>query len=266
MDTSRLKQLASELRQKTEMEKSMKMARLRQLHMLPKMPVVEGYEFKGIYLPCANVSGDFYDFIKVSEHEIGIAMGDVSGHGIEAGIIMGMAKKALQIYARGLSSPKQALALTNSDLGKDLDGETFVSAAYGVLDTHNHIFRFSRAGNNPPYLVNPARNPQIREIRPNGMVIGVDKLGKHFGVVTQEEVIQLQPGDLFFQYTDGLVEAPNRDKAEFGAEKVKDLLLKNHHRSVSDLVDLLEESVQSHIGSVEQEDDVTMIAFRLNGK
>jgi sigma-B regulation protein RsbU (phosphoserine phosphatase) len=265
MDQNRLKQLATELRQKTEMEKSMKTARQRQLHMLPSMPKVQGYEFKSLYLPCANVSGDFYDFITVSDHEIGIAMGDVSGHGVEAGIIMGMAKKALQIYARGLSSPKEALALTNADLGKDLDGQTFVSAAYGILDTQQHIFRFARAGNNPPFLVNPRRNPVAVEIKPNGMVIGVDKAGRTFGVVTKEESIQLCQGDLLFQYTDGLSEAPNKEKQEFGEERVKDLLVKNYHLGVSELVDLMEESVQSHIGALEQEDDITMIAVKVSG-
>lgn len=264
MDASRLKQLATELRQKSELEKSMKTARQRQLHMLPSMPKVEGYEFKSLYLPCANVSGDFYDFIQVSEHEIGIAMGDVSGHGVEAGIIMGMAKKALQIYARGLSSPKEALALTNADLGKDLDGQTFVSAAYGILDTNAHVFRFARAGNSPPYLVNPGRTPPITEIKPNGMVIGVDKSGKTFGVVTKEESIQLCQGDLLFQYTDGLAEAPDREKREFGEDRIKDVLLKNYNHTVAELIDIMEETVQSHIGSLEQEDDITMIAFRVS--
>lgn len=263
MDTSRLKKLANELRQKTEMEKSLKMARSRQLHMLPSIPKVEGFEFKSLYLPCANVSGDFYDFIQVSPHEIGIAMGDVSGHGVEAAIIMGMAKKALQIYAKGLPNPKQALALTNLDLGKDLDGETFVSASYGVLDTQERVFRFSRAGNNPPFLVNPARLPALVEVRPNGMVIGVDKIGKHFNLVTQEEVIRLQSGDVLFQYTDGLIEAPNQNKAEFGADSVKQLLLKNATLPVEALIDLMEESVQSHMGPCQQEDDITMIAFRV---
>ena len=245
------------------MQESIRLARQRQLHMLPSMPIVPGYEFKSLYSPCTNVSGDFYDFFKVSPTEIGIALGDVSGHGIEAGIIMGMAKKALQIYAKGLSSPKEALALTNADLGNDLGESTFVSASYGVLDTAKRIFRFARAGNNPPYLVNPKRNPQVAEIRPNGMVIGVDKTGKHFPVVTQEQVIQLQTGDIFFQYTDGLVEAPDKEKKEFGDERVKDLLLKNHGLPLADLVGLLEESVQSHIGALEQEDDITMIAFRV---
>ena len=265
MDASRLKQLASELRQKTEMEKSMRTARLRQLHMLPTMPKLPGYEFKSLYVPCANVSGDFYDFIQVSDHEIGIAMGDVSGHGVEAGIIMGMAKKALQIYARGLSSPKEALALTNADLGKDLDGQTFVSAAYGILDTQLHIFRFARAGNSPPFLVNSKRNPQLIEIKPNGMVIGVDKGGKTFNTVTKEETIQLCQGDLLFQYTDGLSEAPNKEKAEFSEEKIKELLLKNATMSAAEIIDLMEESVQSHIGALEQEDDITMIAVKITG-
>ncbi|MCY3022303.1 MAG: PP2C family protein-serine/threonine phosphatase [Planctomycetota bacterium] len=263
MDTSRLKMLASELKQKSEMEQSIKMARMRQLHMLPTSPKVEGFEFQNLYVPCANVSGDFYDFIHVSDHEIGVALGDVSGHGIEAGIIMGMAKKALQIYAKGLSSPKEALAKTNADLAGDLGESTFISAAYGVLDIKERVFRFARAGNNPPFLVNPARDPVVREVKPNGMVLGVDKTGKRFAVITQEEVIHLQPGDLFFQFTDGLVEAPDRDKKEFGEERLRELLSKNTGRSVADLMDLIEDSVQSHIGSSEQEDDITMIAFRV---
>ena len=264
MDTrQRLKNLAQEQKQKSEMAQSIRLARQRQFHMLPSTPKVDGYDFKSIYLPCANVSGDFYDFITVSENEIGIAMGDVSGHGIEAGIIMGMAKKALQIYAKGLSSPKEALARTNADLGRDLSESTFVSAAYGVLDTKHHILKFARAGNNPPFLINPARNPVVMEIKPNGMVIGVDKVGKSFSLVTQEQAIQLQPGDLFFGYTDGLVEAPDRMKREFGEERVKELLLKNYAMTASALIDLMEESVQSHIGACEQEDDITMIAFRV---
>lgn len=263
MDTSRLKIIANELKQKSEMEQSIKMARRRQLHMLPAMPKVEGYEFKALYIPCSNVSGDFYDFIQVSDHEIGIALGDVSGHGIEAGIIMGMAKKALHIFARGVSSPKQALAITNADLSPDMAESTFVSAAYGVLDTAARVFRFARAGNNPPYLVNTARNPVVREVKPNGMVIGVDKSGKRFPLMTQEEVIPLQTGDLFFQFTDGLVEAPDRDKREYGETRVKDLLQKYADRSAPEVIDLVEESVQSHIGPLEQEDDITMIAFRV---
>ncbi len=111
--------------------------------------------------------------------------------------------------------------------------------------------------------MNPQRDPPIKEIKPNGMVIGVDKAGKMFAAALQEEEIRLQRGDLFFQYTDGLAEAPNREKAEFGLERVRQLLLENYIMPVAELVDLLEESVLSHMGTSEQEDDITMIAFRL---
>lgn len=245
------------------MRKSMKMATKRQMRMLPKVPKVPGFEFHALYVPATNVSGDFYDFIQINDHTIGLTMGDVSGHGIEAGIIMGMAKKAMQIYAKGRESPKDMLSVTNADLAQDLDGETFLSASYGVIDTLTRVLKFARAGHNPPYLVNPARTPAVTEVKPNGMVIGVDKTGQRFPAVMKEETIQLQTGDLFFQYTDGLVEAPDREKNEFGDERVKDLLLRNHSVSVIDLINLIEESVHSHLGSAPQEDDITLIAFKV---
>ena len=260
---SRLKKIAAEMQKNSELEKSMRTARSRQLHMLPKEPKVAGYEFKSRYMPCANVSGDFFDFIQVSEHEIGIAMGDVSGHGIEAALIMGMAKKALQIYAKGLSSPKQVLTLTNNDLCHDLDFGTFICASYGILDIQKRAFTFCRAGSCPLLLLNPARNPPLLTMKPNGLVIGVDKMGQQFSSATEEEVVQIQSGDILFQYTDGLTEAPDVDKSEFGDEGVKRILRKSHDLPAFALLDVMEEAVQKHIGALEQQDDITMIVFRV---
>ncbi len=123
--------------------------------MLPKPPSIRGFDFDCSYIPCDEVSGDFYDFIRIDETHLGISIGDVSGHGIEAAMVMGMAKKALQIFARDGCSAKEVLALANKDLGRDLLEGTFVSAAYGILDTAKRTFVFARAGNNPPFLVNP---------------------------------------------------------------------------------------------------------------
>lgn len=263
MDTSRLKQIAQKLQSEQEMNKSIEVAQKRQRQMLPNLPKVPGFEFHAVYVPATTVSGDFYDFITVGNDLIGIAMGDVSGHGIEAGIIMGMAKKALQIYAKDRPSPKDTLCITNEDLAKDLDGETFVSASYGILDVNRKVFTFARAGHNPPFVVNPNRAEPVIEMKPNGMVIGVDKTGKRFPIVTQEYQWALQPGDLVFQYTDGLVEAPNKHKEEFGEFRVKDLLLKHHGLSVIEILELMEESVHSHYGDRPQEDDITLIGFKM---
>ncbi|MCX7804655.1 MAG: serine/threonine-protein phosphatase [Planctomycetota bacterium] len=263
MDAQRLKQLAEQLRKQSELEKSLKVARQRQLQMLPRLPSVQGFEFSSMYLPASKVSGDFYDFFKISEAEYGISMGDVSGHGVEAGIVMGMAKKAIQIYARGKSSPKEVMCLTNEDLSNDLDGETFVSASYAVLDVGRRLFRFARAGHNPPILYNPARTPNTLTIRPNGMVIGVDKSGKRFATVMQEVELELKPGDLFFQYTDGVVEASNASGEEFGEKRLLEIVTKGHSMPLRDLLAVIEETITTFAGGKEQEDDITIVAFKV---
>lgn len=264
VDTSRLKKVANELRRRSEIDKSMRATRARQLSMLPRMPKIPGYDFHKLYLPAANVSGDFYDFIELGDGKIGISMGDVTGHGIEAAIIMGMAKKAISIYAKWSSDPHAALTAANVDLAADLDGSTFISVAYGVLDTKLRTFQYVRAGHNPLLLVNPARTPPLEEIKPPGMVLGVDRTGKNFERVCCLREVQLQPGDILFQYTDGLVEAPNNENEDFGEERLNELLKKNAERPVYELIDVLEEAWREHIGSREQEDDVTMVAVRIS--
>jgi phosphoserine phosphatase RsbU/P len=264
IDGKRLKLLASQLKQQHEMEHSFKLARKRQLHMLPTPPKLTGLDFCATYMPAANISGDFYDFIRVSKNEIGIALGDVSGHGVEAGIVMGMAKKALQIYARGRSSPRDALSATNLDIAKDLADNTFVSASYGVLDVPQRKFRFARAGNNPPFLINTRRDPMITVMKPAGVVLGIDKKGVRFPQVLQEIEIELQSGDLLFQYTDGLVEAHNKAKQMYGEERLKDLLLGCADLSSEEIVDLVRDSVLKHIDGREQEDDITLIVLKVS--
>src|SRR5207237_536394 len=129
-----------------------------------------------------------------------------------------------------------------------LDG-TFVSAAYGILDTAKRTFVFSRAGNNPPFLVNPARTPAVTEIKPTGLAIGADKSGARFAKVTQELTVQLRPGDLVFQYTDGVVEATSpgfktalkkNAQEQFGEDRLKDLLLQNNNMPIPMLLAIVE--------------------------
>ena len=263
MNTVRLKQLAQELQQKTEMEQSIKTAVKRQMHMLPDIPKVPNFQFHAMYRPASTVSGDFYDFIQVKPGIIGIALADVTGHGIEAGIIMGMAKKALQIYAKGKESPKETLTITNADLAKDLDSETFITGCYGVLDTYQCTYKYARAGHNPSYLINPNRTRTLDELKPNGMVIGVDKSGKRFPAVMVEQEIKLQTGDLLFQYTDGMVEAHDKQRNEFGEDRLKAMLLQYQHLDIVEMMDLIFEAVDMHRGAQEQEDDITMIGFKV---
>lgn len=271
MENSRLHEVATEIRRTSSIARSIPEAQRRQLHMLPKPPSIPGYDFDCRYIPCDEVSGDFYDFINLSDGRLGISIGDVSGHGIEAAMVMGMAKKAIQIYAQEETSAKSVLELANQSLSQDLLEGTFVSAAYGILNIAKRQFIFARAGNNPPFLVNPARNPAVMELKPAGLAIGVDKTCLKFRKVVQELAVQLRPGDLIFQYTDGLVEAPSppvqtaltkNASEEYGAQRLRELLLKNIGLPVPMLLGVAEAEVRKFAGG-QMSDDITLIAFRV---
>ena len=241
--------------------------------MLPKTPHIPGFDFDCCYIPCADVSGDFYDFIRIDDNRLGICIGDVSGHGIEAAMVMGMAKKSLQLFARDGCSPKEVLARANRDLGQDLLDGTFVSAAYGILDIKKRIFNFARAGNNPPFLINPLRSDPVQMLKPPGLALGIDKLGVNFDKATQELSVQLKPGDLIFQYTDGLVEAQSpavktalkkNAAEEFGEDRLQEMLVQNINLPIPILLAVVENAIKKHAGVPLLEDDVTMIAFRVS--
>ena len=272
MEAGRLQEYAAEIRRNSSIARSIPEAQRRQLHMLPKPPSLPGFDFDCRYIPCDAVSGDFYDFVPIDQCKLGISIGDVSGHGIEAAVVMGMAKKALQIFARDGCSPSEVLALTNQNLSRDLLEGTFVSAAYGILNTAKRTFTFARAGNNPPFLVNPNRTPQVQELNPNGLAIGVDKTGARFTKIVQEHSVQLKNGDLIFQYTDGVVEAQSpavksalkkKDEEQFGEERLKELLLTCCTLPIPMLLGVVESAVRKHAGGQTLDDDITMIAFKV---
>ena len=146
-------------------------------------------------------------------------------------------------------------------------------AAYGILDTKKRTLTFARAGNNPPCLVNPVRSSAVTTLKPPGLARGVDKVGSRFVKATQEITIQLKPGDLVFQYTDGVVEAQSpgvktalkkNAQEEFGEDRLQDLLLQNTNLPIPMLLALIENAVKKHAGFAALEDDITMIAFSVS--
>jgi sigma-B regulation protein RsbU (phosphoserine phosphatase) len=279
MDILRLRRIASQIRQKEETERGLRMARLRQDRMLPEKPVIPGYDFAVKYEPASHVSGDFYDFFTIREGVLGIVIGDVSGHGVEAGIIMGMAKQTVSIYGRQMENPKEVLQAANEELYRSLDGRTFVSLSYAVLDVEGRALRFARAGQNRPFLMNARwQNPKPQVVESKGLALGVDK-GTRFAQVVEEIPIKLQPGDFFFQYTDGLVEAMNQDKEQYGEERLCEVLSRYARTSATELLEIVIESLHDFTRpraaaatapaaaakEAEQEDDITMVAFKVRG-
>jgi phosphoserine phosphatase RsbU/P len=259
----RLQRLAHEIRSREELSRGITLAGTRQKNMLPDPPEAKGFDIATVYRPASTVSGDFFDFFTTKDGNIGIVVGDVSGHGVEAGMLMGMSKMTVNIYGRMVESPMEVLKLANRDLCGALDGKTFVSLAYGVIDAKERKLTYARAGHNPAILFNSRWNPaEPRKLMPPGLALGVVK-GGQFDAVIQEQVEALQEGDLLFQYTDGVVEAPDVNKKQFGEARLLDTLIRYANTKTRELLDILSEALADHVRGVEQEDDITIVAVRV---
>jgi len=265
-ELDQMRTLLSESKQTDERQKellrSLEDAGKQQREMLPDLPNIPGFEFEVLFRPMATVSGDFYDFFKVGEQEIGIVLGDVSGHGVEAGIVMSMVKKCLKIHSKGQNSAAENLRVTNADIFEELAQSTFASVSYGILNAPARTLRFARAGHTPLFLFNPARAPQFAALEPKGIVLGVDK-GPVFNRTLEEIEIKLVSGDMLMQVTDGVLEATNAKKEEFGIERLAGTIQKYGNHEAKYLLHMIDLTLGEFRGKSPAEDDVTMLCIRV---
>ncbi len=171
---------------------------------------------------------------------------------------MGMAKATVHIYGREFYGPKETLCHANEDMCAALDGKTFVSLAYGVLDPKRRTLLFARAGQNPPIRL-AGDEPTV--VMSRGLALGIVSGGK-FGEKIEEVEIAIEPGDLFFQYTDGLVEAMDGQGEQYGEERLLELIGRYGRSNAKQLIRVVKESLADFSHSGEQEDDITVVALR----
>lgn len=246
-----------------EMEKSLAIARDRQLKMLPTIPEIPGLELDAWYSPCATVSGDFYDFIKINDTCYGVLVGDVSGHGIEAALIMSMAKKALQMHGRGQPDPVKTLSEANEDLFNDLEKGTFLTVFYAIFDMENRTVTCCRAGHNPMMVISPETPGEVREVKPPGMGVGMNA-GPIFNKVIKSETLPINPGETFVIYTDGISEAMNKKNEEYGFDRFKNVLGRFPDHEPKYLMHLIRGDVETFCQGRPPEDDMTILLARVS--
>ena len=246
------------------LEASIKLAVDRQRRLLPpKAPQIPNCEIAITYRPAQRVSGDFYDFIDMGQGRVGIAIGDVAGHGIEAGILMGMTKKVLNIRASELMDPVEAMKQTNMDVYKDLDRQTFVTAFLGMLDPEKRSLVYARAGHNPPLLFNKSRTPPHSKLETGGMMLGMAP-GGLFDRAMTGETLQLQAGDVILIYTDGLEEAKNEKGELFGLARCSPVLEHEADRPAAYILGAIAFELERFCGMLPQEDDITAICLKIS--
>ncbi len=234
-------------------------ARKLQEKLLQQAPEIPGFRIATRFEACEDITGDFFVFIPLEDGRTGFALGDVSGHGVQAGLIMSMAKKTLEIYAAQGHGPADTLARVNDALVSDLGGKMFISMFYAVLDPTANTITWARAGHNPGLGYNPTSD-RASEIKPRGMVVGM-KSGAIFRQSLEEEITRLESGDLFLLYTDGITETMNMQGDEFGTDRLSDILRQFSVDGPEAVVEQIMDRLRHFRGPRPAADDATMVAL-----
>jgi serine phosphatase RsbU (regulator of sigma subunit) len=249
-------QLTRELLDQRRLEKELAIARDIQLSFLPKQsPEIPGFEIAGAARPHAQVGGDYYDFIRVSDSRLGLAIADVSGKGIPAALIMAGFRMSLLAEIRNEFAIRAVMRKVNSLIHESTDRERFVTAFYGVLDHKNHVLIFSNAGHNPPILMR--RDGRLEYLLDGGVALGVLPDATY-----EERPIALRPGDLLLMYTDGISEAESPSGEQFGTRRIEQLMARLGDESAAAIVQGLVDEVLAWTGERGQNDDITIVVLK----
>jgi serine phosphatase RsbU (regulator of sigma subunit) len=243
--------------EKERLERELEVARDIQKSILPQtLPTPEGFDFGALMVPMSAIGGDFYDLIDLGEGRIGIAVGDVSDHGVPAALFMAMTVTMLRAEAGRGAPPGDVLRCLNRQLLVSNEAGMFVTALYGVLDCKMRQFSFARAGHEPPLVIDSTREV-VRISRKEGMLLGVFE-----DLAVDEQQVTLEPGGTLLIYTDGLHEAINTEQAMFGLEKVRELARSQAMTPGQDLCELLYQEVLQYQDPLPQQDDITIVVVQ----
>lgn len=243
-------------RQLSTMNSELEMARQVQLSILPnEIPLLSGLEIAARYLPMSSVAGDFYDFLVLDDKHMGILIADVSGHGLPSALIASMLQSALAWQATHASDPAQVLSGLNRAINGKFQSH-FVTAAYLFVDIEKGTVNYAGAAH-PPILLWQSKTGRAIECVENGLMLGP------FANATYSSVtFSLEPGDRIALFTDGILEANNSSGAEFGIDRVRQMLESKHDMPLGRFADSLLYALSSWsedaIGP-RQSDDITLL-------
>jgi phosphoserine phosphatase RsbU/P len=247
--------------EKKRLDHDLEIAREIQAILLPsRPPTIVGYELSGINVPARQVSGDYYDYIRVDDRRVGVAIADVSGKGVPASLIMAMCRSVIRSEAVGKTSAAEVLRRVNQQLYPDIKEDMFISMAYLIIDPNNSNVTLARAGHDAP-LFYRAANRSVDKLTPKGMALGIDS-GEVFNRVTADFSFELAIDDCLLLYTDGATEALDEEGMEFGLPRLMRALQSNAAKGATGIVKRLTEEVKNFAGNFPQHDDITLIAIR----
>ena len=248
--------LLEEEKQLFLMQDELKKAKQIQDNLLPKViPKIEGYDIASYILPAKDVGGDYYDFIQISENELAICIGDVSGKGLPAALLMGNLQATIRGQCIIPSSCKERIIRANKLLFQSTDLSKFATFFYTILDIQKHCLCYCNAGHNYPILFHKDASYDLLD---TGGVI----LGGISDYPFEEEITQLEQGDLLVLYSDGVSEAMSSAEIEFGVNKIIEIVKSNLNLGSGEVLERIKDAIKLHTRGAAQSDDITMVIVK----
>ncbi len=281
--TASIEKLILEQKEKQRLENELVIAQEVQAQLFPRqVSELESLEVHGFCRPARTVSGDYYDFLTASSHKLILAVGDISGKGISAALLMATIHSAVRAYSmenlpqmreplavgamtgegrimatwpEGIEvSPGALLGLLNHQLYESTPPEKYATLFLGIYDGRSHHLTYSNGGHLPPILI--SKDGSVRRLEAGGTVVGL------FDNMTYEEgAVEMHPGEILLAYSDGVTE-PENDFGEFGEQRLIDLVRENRDLPLPQISQIVTMAVDDWIGDNEQPDDVTLVLAR----
>ena len=281
--TASIEKLMQEQREKQRLENELAIAQEVQAQLFPRqVSELESLEVHGFCRPARTVSGDYYDFLAASSHKLILAVGDISGKGISAALLMATIHSAVRAYSvenlpqmrepvavgavagagrmmatwpEGVEvSPGALLALLNHQLYESTPPEKYATLFLGIYDGRSHRLTYSNGGHLPPILI--AQDGSVRRLEAGGTVVGLFD-----AMAYEEDSVEMNAGEIFLAYSDGVTE-PENDFGEFGEQRLIDIVRENRNLPLPQISQIVTAAVDTWIGDKEQPDDVTLVLAR----
>jgi serine phosphatase RsbU (regulator of sigma subunit) len=268
--TGSVADLLKQSAEKRRLEEELRIARDIQMSLLPSGPITfPGLAMTAMCRPAREVGGDYYDFMPLGEHRLGVLVADVSGKGTSAAFYMAELKGLILSLSQIYQSPKRLLLEVNRILSANLlDNRTFITMLYAVLDLEARTMTYVRAGHTPLIYVPADGHAPGRSqvLMPDGLVVGLHLEGieEKFAELLEEQTLPIDEGDLFAFFTDGITEAMNEESDLFGEERLSRLLEEYAHLPSDELREQILGDVEAFVGGADQHDDMTIVLLRID--
>ena len=248
--------LLEEERNLQVLQEEMRVAKQTQINLLPKeFPVINGYQIAARTIPAKEVGGDSYDLIQIDDKHFAFCLGDVSGKGMPAAMLMSNLQATLRSFTKTGNLCKDIIANSNDLLYNSTEPSKFATLFYGILNPESNEIVFCNAGHNNPFLFSADGN--VKELKTGGLILGCLP-----GSEYEEENVSINRNDIIVIFSDGISEAMNENEEEYGEERLKEFISNHLDESPDKIIENILSDVRMFVGKAPQWDDMTLLIIK----